>query len=120
MRPWQYHGAVVPVSRHPLDRSAAFTALLEFCPWFGRTESRKAEAVVTRFLADFYASGETDMAAYARRWELIMTSAERAIRWSTVAAVAVVAAVAGWVSYSHALAVVRAHGETGPVAWAYR
>lgn len=57
------------MSRHPLDRSAAFTALLEFCPWFGRTESRKAEAVVTRFLADFYASGETDMAAYARRWE---------------------------------------------------
>ena len=37
-----------------------------------------------------------------------MTSAERAIRWSTVVAVAVVAAVAGWVSYSHALAVVRA------------
>jgi hypothetical protein len=53
---------------HPLDRSAAFTALLEFCPWFGKTESREAEAVVTRFLAGFYASGETDMAAYARRW----------------------------------------------------
>jgi hypothetical protein len=57
---------VVPVTRHPLDRSAAFTALLEFCPWFGKTESHKAEAVVTRFLAAFYASGETDMAAYAR------------------------------------------------------
>jgi hypothetical protein len=48
-----------------------------------------------------------------------VTRAERAIRWSTVAAVAVVAAVAGWVSYSHALSVVRAHGETGPVSWAY-
>jgi hypothetical protein len=46
-------------SRHPLDRSAAFTVLLEFCPWFGKTESRAAEAVVTRFLAAFYASGET-------------------------------------------------------------
>ena len=55
-----------PVTRHPLDRSAAFTALLEFCPWFGKTESREAEAVVTRFLEGFYASGETDMAAYAR------------------------------------------------------
>lgn len=60
---------MVPVTRHPLDRSAAFTALLEFCLWFGKTESREAEAVVTRFLAAFYASGETDMAAYARRWE---------------------------------------------------
>ena len=48
-----------------------------------------------------------------------MTSAERAIRWSPVAAVAVVAAAAGWVSYSHALAVVRAYGGTGPVAWGY-
>ena len=59
---------MVPVTRYPLDRSAAFTALLEFCPWFGKTESRAAEAVVTRFLEGFDASGETDMAAYARRW----------------------------------------------------
>lgn len=48
-----------------------------------------------------------------------MTGAERAIRWSTVAAVAAVAVVAGWVSYDHALAVVRAHGESGTVAWLY-
>ncbi len=27
--------------------------------------------------------------------------------------------VAGWVSYDHALAVVRAHGESGTVAWLY-
>ncbi len=34
--------------------------------------------------------------------------AERMIRWSTVLVVAAVALVAGWVSYEHALAVVRA------------
>jgi Protein of unknown function (DUF2637) len=44
---------------------------------------------------------------------------ERAIRWSTIAAVTAVAAVAGWVSYEHALAVVRAHGEAGAVAQVY-
>lgn len=48
-----------------------------------------------------------------------MTAAERAIRWSTIAAVAAVAIVAGWVSYEHALAVVRAHGEHGAVARLY-
>jgi len=48
-----------------------------------------------------------------------MTGAERAIRWSTVAAVAGVALVAGWVSYDHALAIVAAHGETGMVARLY-
>lgn len=48
-----------------------------------------------------------------------MTGAERAIRYSTVAAVAGVALVAGWVSYDHALAVVRAHGESGAVARVY-
>lgn len=42
-----------------------------------------------------------------------------AIRWSTVAAVAMVAAVAGWVSYVHAFDVVTAHGESGYVARAY-
>lgn len=48
-----------------------------------------------------------------------MSGAERAIRWSTIAAVAGVAIVAGWVSYDHALAVVRAHGETGIVGRLY-
>jgi hypothetical protein len=43
----------------------------------------------------------------------------RAIQWSTVAAVAGVSVVAGWVSYDHALTVVRAHGESGTVAWLY-
>jgi Protein of unknown function (DUF2637) len=41
------------------------------------------------------------------------------IRWSTVIAVTGIAGVAGWVSYEHALAVVRAHGESGAVAAAY-
>lgn len=36
-----------------------------------------------------------------------------------MAAVASVSVVAGWVSYDHALAVVRAHGEPGTVAWLY-
>ena len=48
-----------------------------------------------------------------------MSGAERAMRWSTIAAVTAVAAVAGWVSYEHALAVVRAHGEAGAVAQVY-
>jgi hypothetical protein len=43
----------------------------------------------------------------------------RAIRWSTVAAVAGVAIVAGWVSYLHALDVVAAHGEHGILARLY-
>ncbi len=43
----------------------------------------------------------------------------RAIRWSTVAAVAAVAIVAGWVSYVHAYDVVRAHGEHGELARLY-
>jgi uncharacterized protein DUF2637 len=41
---------------------------------------------------------------------------DRAIRLSTVAAVLVVAGIAAYVSYGHAYAVVRAHGETGITA----
>jgi hypothetical protein len=48
-----------------------------------------------------------------------MTGAERAIRWSTVAAVTAVAIVAGWASYEHAYTVVAAHGEHGAVARIY-
>jgi Protein of unknown function (DUF2637) len=44
---------------------------------------------------------------------------DQAIRWSTIAAVSVVALVAAFVSYRHALQVVRAHGESGPLAAAY-
>ncbi|HWG61918.1 MAG TPA: DUF2637 domain-containing protein [Streptosporangiaceae bacterium] len=42
-----------------------------------------------------------------------MTGTDNAIRWSTVAAVIGVAAVATVVSYEHAYALVHAHGETG-------
>jgi len=42
-----------------------------------------------------------------------MTGTGKAIRWSTAAAVIGVAAVAAVVSYEHAYALVRAHGETG-------
>jgi hypothetical protein len=42
--------------------------------------------------------------------EHTMTGADRAIRWSTISAVVVVAAVAASFSYQHALDVVGAHG----------
>lgn len=42
-----------------------------------------------------------------------MTVVDRIIRWSTAAAVIGVAVVAAIVSYEHAYALIRAHGETG-------
>lgn len=42
-----------------------------------------------------------------------VSSAERAIRWSAIAAVAAVAGVAAWISYWHAVGVVTVHGEPG-------
>ena len=42
-----------------------------------------------------------------------MSAADRVIRWSTALAVVGVAAVAAVVSYEHASALVRAHGESG-------
>ena len=48
-----------------------------------------------------------------------MTGADKAIRYSTIAAVAIVALVAAFVSYRHALQVVRLHGEGWPVAQLY-
>src|SRR5580698_7827894 len=42
-----------------------------------------------------------------------MTAADRTIRWTTAVAVIGVAAIAAVVSYEHAGAFVRAHGETG-------
>jgi hypothetical protein len=48
-----------------------------------------------------------------------VTGADRAIRWSTIAAVSVIALVAAFVSYRHALQVVRVHGESGALALAY-
>ena len=43
-----------------------------------------------------------------------MTGAEHAVRWTTVAAVVLVAAIAAYISYWHAVTVVTVHGETGP------
>ena len=40
---------------------------------------------------------------------------DRLIRWAAVAAVLAVAAVAGWISYRHAVEVVTVHGEPGSV-----
>jgi predicted lipid-binding transport protein (Tim44 family) len=48
-----------------------------------------------------------------------MSRADNWITGSAVAVVAGVAGTAGWVSYTHALDVVRLAGETGPVAFAY-
>jgi len=47
---------------------------------------------------------------------LLATGIDRAIRLSTAAAVLAVAAIAAYVSYGHAYAVVRAHGATGITA----
>jgi hypothetical protein len=55
--------------RNPLDRSVAFTALLELRPGFGQTESKAASVLVDEFLEDFYASGSKDMGAWARTWQ---------------------------------------------------
>jgi Protein of unknown function (DUF2637) len=48
-----------------------------------------------------------------------VTGTDKAIRWSTIAAVSVVALVAAFVSYRHALQVVSVHGESGLIARAY-
>lgn len=50
---------------------------------------------------------------------ITVTGADRAIRYSAIGAVLVVALVAAFVSYRHALQVVRAHGESGALALAY-
>ena len=50
------------------------------------------------------------------RHEPLASRIDRAIRLSTAAAVLAVAAIAAYVSYWHAYAVVRAHGETGITA----
>jgi hypothetical protein len=56
------------VSRTPLDRSLAFTALLETDPSFRQTDMQQGSAQVTRLLTDYYASGETDMYTYTKNW----------------------------------------------------
>lgn len=50
-----------------IDRSLAFTALLEF-PEFRQTESKEGSRIISLFLADWYESGETDMWKYSQKW----------------------------------------------------
>jgi hypothetical protein len=69
--------------------------------------ARAARGVLS---ADGYPLADND------RHELPATSIDRAIRLSAAAAVLAVAAIAAYVSYWHAYAVVRAHGETGITA----
>jgi hypothetical protein len=69
-----------------------------------------AQAVRGGFSADGYPMGDDDPPA------LLTSGIDRAIRLSTAAAVLAVAGIAAYVSYWHAYAVVRAHGETGITA----
>ena len=69
-----------------------------------------AEAVRGGFSADGYPLGGDDHPAP------LTSGIDRAIRLSTAAAVLAVAGIAAYVSYWHAYAVVRAHGETGITA----
>ena len=53
---------------YPLDRSAAFTALLELSPEFGKTDLNTAGELITEFLQSWRASDPRDMFAHAREW----------------------------------------------------
>ncbi len=69
-----------------------------------------AEAVRGGFSADGRPLGDDDPPVS------LASGIDRAIRLSTAAAVLAVAGIAAYVSYGHAYAVVRAHGETGITA----
>jgi len=57
------------MARNPLDRSAAFTALLELNPeGFGKQDTKTSGETITTFLDDFYESGATNMYTYCREW----------------------------------------------------
>ena len=73
-------------------------------------QEEPAEAVRGGFSADGYPRGGDDPPAP------LTSGIDRAIRLSTAAAVLAVAGIAAYVSYWHAYAVVRAHGETGITA----
>lgn len=66
-----------PGFQHALDRSAAYTALLELSPWFRQTHEPVTSSTITAFLEDFQASGEANMFTYARAW---LTSQGREVR----------------------------------------
>jgi Protein of unknown function (DUF2637) len=69
-----------------------------------------AEAVCSGFSADGYPLANDDPPSP------LASGIDRAIRLSTAVAVLAVAGIAAYVSYWHAYAVVRAHGETGVTA----
>ena len=73
-------------------------------------QDKLAEAVRSGFSADGYPLGDDDPPAPQA------SGIDRAIRLYTAAAVLAVASIAAYVSYWHAYAVVRAHGETGITA----
>jgi hypothetical protein len=55
--------------RYPLDRSAAFTALLELDrDGFGKQDMRESDKTVSAFLEDWYQADSTNMWDYARQW----------------------------------------------------
>src|SRR5258708_9540225 len=57
------------MNRNPLDRSAAFTCLLELDPeGFGKQDMNTSGQTISRFLEDFYQSGQTRMYEYAQQW----------------------------------------------------
>ena len=73
-------------------------------------QAELAEAVRGGFSADGCPLGDDDPPAP------VTSGIDRAIRLSTAAAVLAVAGIAAYVSYWHAYAVVRAHGEAGITA----
>ena len=74
-------------------------------------QEERAKPVRGGFSADGYPRGDDDPPAPST------SGIDRAIRLSTAVAVLAVAGIAAYVSYWHAYAVVRAHGETGITAW---
>lgn len=57
------------MARNPLDRSAAFTALLELDPeGFGKQDMDNGGKTITNFLEDFHESGSKNMFTYAQSW----------------------------------------------------
>jgi hypothetical protein len=83
----------------------------DLCPIRAAAEQEeRAEAVRGGFSPDGYPLGDDDPPSP------LTSGIDRAIRLSTAAAVLAVAGVAAYVSYRHAYAVVRAHGETGITA----
>jgi hypothetical protein len=55
--------------RNPLDRSLAFTALLEQDPeGFGKMSDPEAGQMMSDLLTDFYESSDADMWKYTQRW----------------------------------------------------